>query len=204
MNEFLEMVKAWGPVGVLIIAFVDGIGLPNPGGPDYLLLFLAWNEPKSAYFSAFLCLIGALLGTFGLFWIARQGGRKYLDTKASGPGAMKFRAWFQRYGLVTIFIPALIPMIPLPMKVFVLCAGALGVNPLLFLAVVAAGKIPRFLALAYLGRSLGAEGSTQWLKDHRWHFAVGALALGAFLFLIVKLADRWHARRGDRLETQHD
>jgi membrane protein DedA with SNARE-associated domain len=200
MNAFLEMLKAWGPVGVLIVAFVDGIGLPNPGGPDYLLLFLAWKQPQSAYLSAFLCLIGALMGTFGLFWIARKGGRRYLDAKASGPRAMKFRAWFQRYGLVTVFIPALMPMIPLPMKVFVLCAGALGVNPMTFLAVVTVGKIPRFFGLAYLGKSLG-ENSTQWLKDHRWHFALGALALGVFLFLLVKLADRLHARRRVTLET---
>ena len=195
MNAFLEMLKAWGPVGVLIVAFVDGIGLPNPGGPDYLLLFLAWKQPQTAYLSAFLCLIGALTGTFGLFWIARMGGQKYLDAKASGPRAMKFRAWFQRYGLVTVFIPALMPMIPLPMKVFVLCAGALAVNPLTFLLVVAAGKIPRFFGLAYLGKSLG-ENSTQWLKDHRWHFVVGAVVLAVFLFLLVKLADRLRARRG--------
>lgn len=203
MSGFLELLKAWGPLGVLIVAFIDGIGLPNPGGPDYLLLFLAWKQPESAFLSAFLALLGAITGTLGLFLLARRGGRKYLDAKASGPRAMRFRAWFQRYGLVTVFIPALVPMVPLPMKVFVLCAGAFAVNPLTFLAVVAAGKIPRFFGLAYLGKSLG-ENSTQWLKDHRWQFVLGAVALGAFLFLLVKLADRLHARRGVKLETTHD
>ncbi len=200
MNEFMETLKAWGPVGLMIIAFVDGIGLPNPGGPDYLLLFMAWKQPESAFLSAFLCLIGALSGTLGLFWIARKGGRKYLDAKASGPRAMKFRAWFQRYGLVTVFIPALVPMVPLPMKVFVLCAGALAVSPWTFLAVVAAGKVPRMFGLAYLGKSLG-ENSTQWLKDHRWHFVVGAVVLAVLLFLLVKLADRLHARRDSTVEA---
>ncbi|HEY3442992.1 MAG TPA: VTT domain-containing protein [Paludibaculum sp.] len=200
MNGFMEALKAWGPAGLMIIAFIDGIGLPNPGGPDYLLLFLAWKQPESAYLSAFLCLIGALSGTFGLFWIARKGGRKYLDAKASGPRAMKFRAWFQRYGLVTVFIPALVPMVPLPMKVFVLCAGALAVSPWTFLVVVAAGKVPRMFGLAYLGKSLG-ENSTQWLKDHRWHFAVGAVVLAVLLFLLVKLADRLHVRRNPAMEV---
>ncbi len=204
MNAFLELLKAWGPVGVMIVAFIDGIGLPNPGGPDYLLLFLAWKQPQTAYLCAFSGLIGALFGTFGLFWIARKGGRRYLDAKARGPRAMRFRAWFRRYGLVTVFIPALVPVVPLPMKVFVLSAGAFGVNPLTFLAVVLAGKIPRFFALAYVGTKLGGEDPKHWLNSHLWHFAAGAVVLGAFLFLLVKLADRLHAGRAAVLEAPND
>jgi membrane protein DedA with SNARE-associated domain len=189
MSSFLELLKTWGPLGALLIAFIDGIGLPNPGGPDYLVLFLAWTHPQTAWLSAARATAGALAGSLGLFWIARKGGEKYLEKHASGPRAMRFRGWFQRYGLVTVFIPALVPVIPLPMKVFVISAGALGVQPLTFLAVMAAGKIPRFLFFAWLGKELG-EHSGQWLKDHRWHFLLGALLLAAVLFLLVKLSDR--------------
>jgi len=192
MSSFLELLKTWGPAGALLIAFIDGIGLPNPGGPDYLVLFLAWTYPELAWLSAALATVGTLAGSLGLFWVARKGGERYLEKKASGPRAMKFRSWFQRYGLITVFIPALVPVIPLPMKVFVICAGALGVHPAAFLAVMAAGKIPRFLLFAWLGKSLG-EQSTQWLKDHRWHFLAGAAILAVFLFLLVKLADRRRA-----------
>ncbi|MCX7604589.1 MAG: VTT domain-containing protein [Bryobacteraceae bacterium] len=189
MKSFLELLKTWGPLGALLIAFIDGIGLPNPGGPDYLVLFLAWTHPETAWLSAALATVGALAGSLGLFWVARKGGEKYLERKASGPRAMKFRGWFQRYGLITVFIPALVPVIPLPMKFFVICAGALGVHPAAFLAVMAAGKIPRFFFFAWLGKSLG-EHSTQWLKDHRWHFLAAAAALALLLYLLVKLADR--------------
>lgn len=192
MRTFLELLKTWGPAGALLIAFVDGIGLPNPGGPDYLVLFLAWTHPQTAWLSAALASAGALAGSMGLFWLARKGGEKYLERKAGGPRAMRFRGWFRRYGLVTVFIPAFLPVIPLPMKVFVICAGALGVRPLSFLAVMAAGKIPRFLFFAWLGKSLG-EHSSQWLKDHRWHFLLAALLLAAALFLLVKFADRKRA-----------
>jgi membrane protein DedA with SNARE-associated domain len=193
MSSFLELLKTWGPLGALLIAFIDGIGLPNPGGPDYLVLFLAWTHPQTAWLSAALATAGALGGSLGLFWIARKGGEKYLEKHASGPRAMKFRGWFQRYGLVTVFIPALVPVIPLPMKVFVISAGALGVQPLAFLAVMAAGKIPRFLFFAWLGKELG-ENSAQWLKDHRWHFLLGAVVLAAALFLLVRLSDRQKSR----------
>jgi membrane protein DedA with SNARE-associated domain len=189
MSSVLELLKTWGPLGALLIALIDGIGLPNPGGPDYLVLFLAWTHPQSAWLSAALATAGALAGSLGLFWMARKGGERYLEQKARGPRAMKFRCWFQRYGLVTVFIPALVPVIPLPMKAFVILAGALGVRPLVFLAVMAAGKIPRFFFFAWLGKSLG-EHSAQWLKDHRWHFLLAALLLAAVLFLLVRLSGR--------------
>lgn len=192
MKTFLELLKTWGLPGAFLVAFIDGIGLPNPGGPDYLVLFLAWTHPQLAWWSASLATVGALTGSLGLFWLARKGGQKYLEQKAGGPRALKFREWFRRYGLISVFVPALVPVVPLPMKVFVICAGALGVHPLAFLAVMAAGKIPRFFFFAWLGKSLG-EQSTQWLKDHRWHFLLAAALLAAALYLLIRLADRKHA-----------
>lgn len=194
MNHFLDLLKNWGPIGAFLAAFIDGIGLPNPGGPDYLVLFLAWKLPESAYLTGSLAALGALLGTGILYWISRKGGERFLDKRAHGPRALEFRSWFQRYGMVTVFIPALVPMIPLPMKVFVICAGAFAVNPVVFMLVLAAGKIPRYLALAYLGKELG-EHSTAWLKQHRWQFTGGALALLLLLFLLVRVAGVVHQRR---------
>lgn len=202
MNSFLELLKAWGPLGAFVVALVDGIGLPNPGGPDYLILFLGWTNPQSAYWTALAALAGAMAGSYGLYAIARKGGRKYLDSKASGPRAMRFRRWFQRYGLVTVFIPALVPVVPLPMKVFVLSAGALGVSPTAFLAVMAAGKIPRFFGMAYLAQQLG-KNSTEWLKDHRWNFVVGAVVLCVFLVALVKAADRFR-NSSRQMEAEHE
>lgn len=201
MNQFLEILKAWGPLGAFIVAVIDGAGLPNPGGPDYLLVFLAWKHPETAYWAALASLAGALAGSYILFALARKGGRKYLDKHASGPRAMQFRNWFERYGLVTVFIPALVPWIPLPMKAFVISAGALGVSPTAFLAVMAAGKLPRFLSVAYLGRALG-ENSLSWVAQHKRDLGLAALALLVFLFLLLKLAERLH-RRKDRLGAGH-
>ncbi|MEJ5370191.1 MAG: VTT domain-containing protein, partial [Bryobacteraceae bacterium] len=163
--------------------------------PDYLVLFLAWTHPQLAWWSALLATVGALAGSLGLFWIARKGGQKYLEAKAGSPRARRFRQWFQRYGLISVFVPAIVPVVPLPMKVFVICAGALGVHPLAFLAVMAAGKIPRFFFFAWLGKSLG-EQSTQWLKDHRWHFLLAAIGLALALYVLIRLADRKHAPSG--------
>lgn len=194
MSDFLETLKAWGPAGAFLVALIDGMGLPNPGGPDYLLLYLGWTRPETAYLSAVCAIAGSLPGMFFLYWLARRGGEKYLERKAGGPRAMKFRCWFEHYGLVTVFIPALVPVIPLPMKAFVLCAGALGVKPSAFLLTVAAARIPRYFGLAYLGKSLG-EHSTSWLREHKWDFVLAALALILFLFLVLWLNEKYWRRR---------
>jgi uncharacterized membrane protein YdjX (TVP38/TMEM64 family) len=202
VKAILEILKSWGPLGALVLSFIDGLGVPNPGGPDYLVLFLAYARPETAYLSAALTVAGSLSGTFCLFLLARKGGQKYLEKRAHSERALRFRRWFRQYGLATVFIPALIPMIPLPMKVFVLCAGALGVRPLPFLAALAAGRIPRYFGLAYLGAQLG-ENSTAWLKAHAREFALAALALVLFLYLLIKLAARFHKPTHDTLNTDH-
>lgn len=203
MNHFLELLKSWGPLGAFLFALVDGLGVPNPGGPDYLLLFLAYTNPAGAYVSALLATLGSALGSLGLYGIARRGGRRFLDAKTSGPRGQKFRLWFKRYGLVTIFIPALVPMVPLPMKVFVLCAGAFAVHPLVYLATFLVGRAPRYFGLAYLGTQLG-EHSKQWLLDHKWHFIGAAAVLVIFCVGVVRVSEWIRMKRGDAMGSVPD
>jgi undecaprenyl-diphosphatase len=192
LDAALPTMVAWGPLGAFLLALVDAAGVPNPAGVDYLILLLAWKEPSTAYPAALLALAGSLGGSYFLYRLARKGGERFLDRYTlTGRGA-RFRGWFHRYGLITIFVPALVPMIPLPMKVFVLCAGAFGVRPLTFLAVMAAGRLPRCFGLAWLGRQFG-EDASGWLKSHASDFAWGALILIALLVLLVRLSGRVRA-----------
>jgi membrane protein DedA with SNARE-associated domain len=103
------------------------------------------------------------------------------------------RAWFLRYGLLTVFIPAVLP-IPLPLKVFVLSAGALGVRPSTFLLVVLAARAPRYLGLAFLGAKLGGN-SADYLKQHMWHLLGLAVALFVVLYAAMLLAGRYRSGR---------
>jgi membrane protein YqaA with SNARE-associated domain len=194
VKGFLNGLLALGPAGVFLFAILDGAGVPTPGGLDALLIFLSAEKPEAAYLMAALTLVGSLIGCFILFYIARRGGELYLAKyTASGRGA-RFKTWFRHYGLLTVFIPALVP-IPMPLKVFVICAGALGISPWAYLRVLLAARIPRYFALAYLGSQLGTQ-SWRWLTAHALHFAAFAVVLFVFLYLLVKYVDY---RRGQRL-----
>ena len=120
------------------------------------------------------------MGNVILFYISRRGGRQFLEKSASVGRAMRFRAWFLRYGLLTVFIPALVP-IPMPMKLFVITAGVLGTPLIEFLGVVLLARVIRYFGETWLGVALGHQ-STSFLKTHAWQLTGSAVALFALLY----------------------
>jgi membrane protein YqaA with SNARE-associated domain len=175
-----------------MLAILDSAGIPLPAAVDVLITTMAALEPARAYFLAAVAVVGSIAGSLFLFHLARKGGQRYLDRYTLDGRGAKFKLWFLRYGLITVFIPALLP-IPLPLKVFILCSGAFGVSYQTFTLVILAARIPRFFGLAYLGAQLG-EHSGAWLKSHSKEIALFAALLFICLFLLVKLSERFHRR----------
>jgi len=165
---------------------LDGAGIPLPTGVDALLVTISAVRPELALWAAILAIAGSLVGCFILFTLARQGGRMYLERHTAAGFGRKLKEWFERYGLVTVFVTLLSP-VPLPTKVFVISAGALGVRTTPFLVAVLAGRGPRSFGLAYLGTQLGAHSLT-WIKEHAWPIGLGTALLLALLFLLIRFA----------------
>jgi membrane protein YqaA with SNARE-associated domain len=183
------------PLGLFLLDIIDGAGLPTPAGLDAFFLLLAANRPEDAYYLALLTLVGSLTGCMILFYLAKKGGDAKLAQYRTRPRFVRLERWFQHYGLLTIFIPALVPIIPLPLKFFVLCAGVFEVSPLAYFLTLLAARLPRYLALAYLGQKLGKE-SYPWLKSHMWHLLGVAAGLFVFFYLVIVFIDWRRKRRG--------
>lgn len=196
MKQFLASLVAWGPSGLMIAALLDGAGLPIPGGVDALIIYLASQRPGETFWLAAVCTLGSLLGNFILFLIARRGGEAFLTKRSSSARSLRFRRWFDHYGLLTVFVSALVPLPVMPMKIFVLCSGALGSSTHAFVGAFLAGRIPRYFALAYLGRNMG-DNAMGYIRDHAWHLAGFSLALFLILLAIAKFAGpRLHPEPG--------
>lgn len=188
MKRVLNTLIAWGPPGVFLFAILDGAGVPSPGGLDWLLVFLAAKLPDRAYLMAALAVAGSMIGGGILYWLSRRGGEAMLSKYRGRPRFVRFEHWFRRYGLLTVFIPALIP-IPMPLKFFVICAGVFQVPLVTFLTVMLVARVPRYMGLAYLGAQLG-HNSFAWLKAHLWHMAGIAVGLFVFLYLLILIAEK--------------
>jgi membrane protein YqaA with SNARE-associated domain len=164
---------------------VDSAGIPVVSGVDALLIAIATTKPAEAYWAATLAVAGSLGGSLILFFIARKGGEVLLMRHVTSRTGARLHLWFQRWGLATVFVPALSP-IPLPMKIPVFCAGALQVRLLYFVIVVIAARALRYFALAYLGKHFGLQ-TFQYLKTHLWQMAAIALGLAAVLTVGLRL-----------------
>lgn len=161
---------------------------------DFVVISVAWNAASLAWLTALLAILGSLAGSLGLFFLCRYGGRRFVKPPAPG-NPQKFRRWFRRYGLVTVFIPALLPIPPLPLKVFVASAAVLHTSWRRFLLVVLAARIIRYGGEAYLGVKLGEHGA-EFLQRNAWTFVGVTLALALALVLAIKWNDRRQAIAG--------
>lgn len=188
MRHFLDVLRALGPMGVLLLSILDSAGIPVVGGVDALLVWVSITNPEAAYSAAGMAVIGSMIGNLVLFFIARKGGQAYLERHTLSRSGARLKLWFLEYGLVTIFVPALIP-IPMPLKVFVLSAGALEISTLAFTVVLLIARLPRYFGLAWLGLQLGSQ-TLPYLKSHVWQLVLFAVLLFTAMYLLIKLVDR--------------
>ena len=191
-RHLTDVLVAWGPAGILLLSVLDSAGVPVAGVFDALLILISVQRPDAAWLCAGLAVAGSTAGNTMLFWAARRGGRGFMNKAVTDGRAGKFQGWFRRYGMITVFVPALMP-IPMPLKFFVISAGVLGTATTEFIGVVMAARFLRYFGEAWLGVTLGLQ-SAAFLKTHVWNFVIGAVMLFISLYLAVLLRERG---RGD-------
>jgi membrane protein YqaA with SNARE-associated domain len=192
LQHISHYLLAFGPLGVFLLSAIDSVGVPLPGGLDILLLGVAADSvknPSIAWISAVLAIVGSIGGNMFLFTAASHGGR--LFGRKEDPNAVpgRFQRWFHRYGLVTVFIPAVTPLIPLPLKVFVISAGAFRTSFARFIGVIVLARSIRFFLEAWLGLQLGRD-AQGFLIRNGWTIAGLFLLLALGAVLLVKRAER--------------
>ncbi len=120
LNQYLLIM---GIPGLLVISFLDSAAVPMPGGPDAVILLLAWRRPAMIYLIVLAATIGSMLGCLILYGIGRKGGEKALAR--FNPGKI---AWIERkmqeYGTLAVIAAVLAPP-PFPTKPVILMAGML-------------------------------------------------------------------------------
>ena len=190
LKHVTEILIRYGTLGLFVIGLLDSAGVPLPAAMDLLLLGVAIKTPENAWLAAAVAVVGSLGGNIILFRAARLGGSRFVKKDLPEEEQHRFRRWFARYGLLTVFIPAIVPFVPLPLKVFVVSAGAMHTPTSRFLIVILAARLLRYFGLAFLGIQLG-ENAEGFLRHNGWGMVAGL----AVMALLVMVAIRWYDRR---------
>jgi len=201
LQHLAQWLLAYGPVGVFLIAAIDSVGVPLPAAMDVLVIGVAADavrSPQFAWITALVAVLGSIGGNILLYLGARHGRRLFGKRPPAETSPPRLQVWFHRYGLFTVFIPAVVPFIPLPLKVFVISAGALHTPFVRFLAVILVARVIRFFGEAWLGLQLGRD-AQGFLIRNGWTIAGVFLALSFAMVLLIRLAARPAREAGGRV-----
>jgi membrane protein YqaA with SNARE-associated domain len=171
LGHVLIVYGAWG---LFSISFLDSSFMSFPVFNDLALILLAGQHPGRAVFYALGSTAGSVLGCYLLYAISRRGG-EYLWRKAPPRAIIRAERWLQRNDFVALLVASLLPP-PAPLKIFVLTAGVLQVNPLHFALAMLIGRGLRFGADAWLGARYGAQAQA-YLKENLGWASLAAVAI---------------------------
>ena len=186
LSAILNAIQNWagsvGGFGLFVIAALDSSFLSFPQVNDLLIIFLSTRNPALMPYYAGMTTAGSLLGCFVLYGFAWRGGEIFLRKRVSGNRVERGLARFQRYGLLAVVVPALLPP-PMPFKLFVLLAGAARVSPWRFGAAVAIGRGIRYFGQGYLAVLYG-ERAAELVGQYGSEVGIG-LAILAIAIAVV-------------------
>jgi membrane protein YqaA with SNARE-associated domain len=189
----LEWLKALGAAGLFGISLIDSVGVPLPGGPDAVMIWLSANSPGLMPFYALAATAGSAIGCTGLYVLARSAGVAALKRVAPQKRA-RIENLLGRYDLIAIMIPAVLPP-PFPFKPFVLCAGVFKLKTWRFITAIFVGRAIRFLVEGWLAIRFG-EDAGRIIKQHGWKLLVAI----AVIVVIAVLIKRTLSRRGSDVD----
>jgi membrane protein DedA with SNARE-associated domain len=172
-----EWASELGGVGLFILAALDSSFLSFPQVNDFLIIYLSTKYPARMPYYAAMTVLGSLVGCFALFTVTWRGGEAFLRKRFSGPRVNRALALYQRHGLLAVFVPSLLPP-PVPLKLFVLLAGAAKVAPWKFGLAIAIGRGIRYFGQGYLAVLYGERAAVLVRENGRMvGIALAGLAL---------------------------
>ncbi len=160
MVGIVNWVKAFaesiGGPGLFVVAFLDSSFLSLPEVNDLLVIAMVRNDTESMPYYALMATLGSIAGCLVLYLLGRRGGDSLVRRRFGGHRLTRAMELSQRYGILAVAIPAILPP-PAPFKVFVLLAGVAKVPVSQFVTAVALGRGFRYFAEGWLAVRYGEQ-----------------------------------------------
>jgi membrane protein YqaA with SNARE-associated domain len=167
------------PIGIVCMGVLDAsLVFFLPLGIDFVVIVMAARKPELFWVYALLATLGSVLGAAASFWIGRKVGEVGLTRFVSPKRLKRIKSRVSRGSMVAGAL-ALIPP-PFPFTPFVVTSGALGMDPRVFLATLAACRAMRFGLESALAARYGSQ-ILRWMKTPSFEIVIGALIVLALI-----------------------
>jgi membrane protein YqaA with SNARE-associated domain len=181
---------ALGGPGLFLIAFLDSSFLSLPQINDLLLVWMVTKNPHLMPYYATMAVLGSIAGCIVMYYVGLKGGQALMRKRFSGKAVDRNLALFQRYGVLAVLVPSLLPP-PAPFKIFVILAGVARIPLLKFCLAIGIGRGIRYFGEGLLAAWYG-EQAMAYIDAHAREVSlalVGLLGLGLVGYLL------WSRRR---------
>ena len=179
MKRFASWVQAtavaMGGPGLFIIGFLDSSFLSFPELNDLLLVGMVMRHPHLLIYYALMATLGSVAGCLAIFLVARKGGQAFVAKRFKASHVEAGTKMMQKYGLLMIMVPALLPP-PAPFKIFVLLAGVAGIPVWQFVTAVAVARGIRYGGEGLLAVWYGEQAFT-FIHNHAKQIGLGLAGL---------------------------
>jgi membrane protein YqaA with SNARE-associated domain len=196
MTRFVEWIKgfalAWGGPGLFLIGFLDSSFLSFPEVNDLLIIWMVTQHKERLVYYAIMATAGSVLGCLTLYYVARKGGETFLRRRLHEEHVEKGMRLFQKYGLLVVIVPALLPP-PAPFKIFVLLAGIAAIPVWQFVIAITAARFVRYAGEGLLAVMYG-DRANAYLRDHATEAGLWLSAIALTLGLLWVFVKRWRQR----------
>src|SRR6202034_2000472 len=155
VSTWVRLRRLGGP-GLVLLGIADNSVIPLTGSMDVLTIWLAARHHEPWIYYALMATVGAVLGGYLTYSLARKGGKHAMERRLSKRRAAKVYKRFERWGFSAIAIPAVLPP-PFPFVPFLLAAGAMQYSRVKFLGALTLGRAVRYSVFAALGFHYGTH-----------------------------------------------
>jgi membrane protein YqaA with SNARE-associated domain len=184
--RFLERLTNYlvylGVPGLFLIALLDSAAVPMVGGPDAVIVLLAWHDPSKAPWIIMAAAVGSVIGCLILYRIGRAGGELAL-AKVSKEKRERVMRMVEQNATWAAFVSVTMPP-PFPTKPVILASGMFRAPIPAFASAIFVGRLIRFSALAWLGARFGDQ-AAKIIKSH-YLSILACLAVAVVLFMLVR------------------
>ena len=184
----IDLIDVWGYPAILIGMALESANIPIPSelifGFAGYLVFLGRMDLNLAVIAG---VVGGLLGSIISYLVGYYGGPTFVSRYGryvflSENNVAMAQKWFDRYGLITVLVARLLPVV----RTFIsLPAGFAKVNFGKFVVYTILGSVPWTIALIYMGMLLGENWSKMRAVGHEASLVVaGGLCIVAIYYII--------------------